>query len=379
MPSSWWMRDSPAIFTVVLQMEASDDSETCDMHPDVAGLLKLQLGLPIPSNVPRYKLASQPCSEATPMCYDDSDLSFDVVHLNDVTDGRAMSTIATHLFEKTGIIQKYALHERKLADFLHAIQSGYGKNPYHNSVHAANVLHHSHIILCRMGVDDLYKRLKVYIAAIIHDYAHIGLTNTYLVSTLHEFAITHNDISPMENHSIHAAFRVMAEHNFICDWPLHAQRCLRRDVISLVMSTDMTSHVHHMNQFIDSHDCDDPNSFSIQTLVDLKIALKCADLGHTFLPIHLHMRWVKLLEEECFLQGDQEHENGMPVSPLFDRSNHGITISQTHFFKIVVVPMVNALCDVYPQTKCVLDAVLANANYWNRSEDGRAGRVSRMR
>ncbi len=43
----------------------------------------------------------------------------------------------------------------------------------------------------------------------------------------------------------------------------------------------------------------------------------------------VHLRWVKLLEEEMFRQGDQERAHGLPVSPLMDRSSgKGISKSQ---------------------------------------------------
>lgn len=49
------------------------------------------------------------------------------------------------------------------------------------------------------------------------------------------------------------------------------------------------------------------------------MALKCADLGHLTHKQNVHRRWVELLEEEMFLQGDREKIHGLPVSPLMDR------------------------------------------------------------
>lgn len=34
----------------------------------------------------------------------------------------------------------------------------------------------------------------------------------------------------------------------------------------------------------------------------MQLALKCADLGHASAPWDLHLRWLKALEEEMFLQ-----------------------------------------------------------------------------
>ena len=54
--------------------------------------------------------------------------------------------------------------------------------------------------------------------------------------------------------------------------------------------------------------------------VGAQCALKCADLGHLALPEELHRDWVSRLEEEFFLQGDQERKAGLPISPLMDRT-----------------------------------------------------------
>ena len=58
------------------------------------------------------------------------------------------------------------------------------------------------------------------------------------------------------------------------------------------------------------------------------MALKCADLGHLASAEGVHLKWVGLLEEEMFRQGDKEKARGYPVSPLMDRSKTGITRSQ---------------------------------------------------
>ena len=62
--------------------------------------------------------------------------------------------------------------------------------------------------------------------------------------------------------------------------------------------------------------------------VALQMALKCADLGHLASAEGVHLKWVGLLEEEMFRQGDKEKARGYPVSPLMDRTKTGITRSQ---------------------------------------------------
>ena len=51
----------------------------------------------------------------------------------------------------------------------------------------------------------------------------------------------------------------------------------------------------------------------------VQVALKCADVGHLALPTRTHKLWVERLQEEFFLQGDEERKKGMPISALMDR------------------------------------------------------------
>ena len=58
------------------------------------------------------------------------------------------------------------------------------------------------------------------------------------------------------------------------------------------------------------------------------MVMKCADLGHLAGSHDVHLRWVHLLEEEMFRQGDRERVCGYTLSPLMDRAKTGITKSQ---------------------------------------------------
>jgi len=95
-----------------------------------------------------------------------------------------------------------------------------------------------------------------------------------------------------------------------------------------------------------------------------KLALKCADLGHLSSPRAVHRKWVQLLEEEMFRQGDREQALGYPVSPLMDRRKAGVTRSQPGFFNVVVLPLYSSFCQAFPQTSPMLDAVKDNLQMW---------------
>lgn len=99
-----------------------------------------------------------------------------------------------------------------------------------------------------------------------------------------------------------------------------------------------------------------------------KMAMKCADLGHLASAEHVHVKWVHLLEEELFRQGDLEKARGYPVSPLMDRSSGGITLSQPGFFNFIALPLFNTFASVLPGLEPMLQQVKSNYQYWMAKE-----------
>lgn len=99
----------------------------------------------------------------------------------------------------------------------------------------------------------------------------------------------------------------------------------------------------------------------------LQMGLKCADLGHLSAGRSVHNKWVRHLEEEFFRQGDREKLRGIPVSPLMNREMHGITKSQVGFFDIVALPLYQSFCQIFPAASPMLEAVKENYNMWKLS------------
>merc|ERR1711988_1323220 len=100
-------------------------------------------------------------------------------------------------------------------------------------------------------------------------------------------------------------------------------------------------------------------------LLVLQLALKCADLGHLSLSWSSHLRWVRLLEEEFFAQGDNERRHDLPeVSFLMDRNKPGASDTQVGFFDFVVFPLFKSLPSVLPAVQPMLSGVEANYANW---------------
>ena len=80
------------------------------------------------------------------------------------------------------------------------------------SIHVASVMHMTHMLMHHGGIAEMMtdnQILATYYAALIHDFEHLGVNNDYLIKTFHPLAVMYNDQSPLENHHLAAAVRVM--------------------------------------------------------------------------------------------------------------------------------------------------------------------------
>lgn len=83
-------------------------------------------------------------------------------------------------------------------NFLEHIRTGYlEKNPYHNDIHAADVLQTCYSMLMHSNIIEIimldkFDIASLFISAIIHDFKHPGLTNGFLITTKNKLALDYN-------------------------------------------------------------------------------------------------------------------------------------------------------------------------------------------
>ncbi|KAL0021983.1 hypothetical protein WJX77_002623 [Trebouxia sp. C0004] len=332
----------------------------------------------------------------------DTNWQFDIFAFSAQAEGHALSLLSFYFFQKYNGTEKFAMDPVKLATFVRVIEKGYDpQNPYHNSIHVASVVQMTHLLLHQGGVAKVMTDGQIfatYYAALVHDFEHLGVNNDYLIKSFHPLAVMYNDISPLENHHVAAAVRVMLRPEcFFCQ-NLSKDTPYRPVVVNQVLGTDMKKHFDITSRFQTAFKRSAPNSASSSEaransttatgsgtarqapatdgidwdnvkaddkMLVFQMLLKCADIGHLAAAPDTHKRWAYQLEEEFFQQGDREKEIGLPVSPLMDRSNKGgITRSQMGFFSIVGLPMFKAMADVFEGVQPMLDGVMANYRSW---------------
>jgi hypothetical protein len=173
---------------------------------------------------------------------------FDLCQLEKLTKS-PLRVMTMNCMTKLDLMHKIDFDESKLACFMNEIEKSYPKNPYHNAMHATDIVQATYHfctvgrLLDATGISHLSTAALI-IAAAIHDVNHIGVTNQFLVTTSAHLAIEYNDRSPLENMHLATAFGMMNKQslNFMERLAPCIQKDIRRLIIAIVLATDNDRH-----------------------------------------------------------------------------------------------------------------------------------------
>jgi len=101
-----------------------------------------------------------------------------------------------------------------------------------------------------------------------------------------------------------------------------------------------------------------------QSLLDFMIHL--ADLAHNTRLFNISLKWVELLSEEFWRQGDLEKKLNLPVTFLCDRDNVNIPQSQKGFISGFIIPTFDCLVKIFPTLRFTLDNANTNLKEWQK-------------
>ncbi|GFW92951.1 cAMP-specific 3',5'-cyclic phosphodiesterase 7B [Trichonephila clavipes] len=113
--------------------------------------------------------------------------AFNTFNLDVSTGGRPLSNLLVHLFQEYGFVEYFKLDIVKVWHCFNLMEAAYHRhNPYHNSVHAADVTQAMHCFLQETKFASNLTHLEAMasvIAAVAHDLDHPGVTQAFLVAT----------------------------------------------------------------------------------------------------------------------------------------------------------------------------------------------------
>ncbi|XP_039625699.1 cGMP-inhibited 3',5'-cyclic phosphodiesterase A isoform X3 [Polypterus senegalus] len=321
---------------------------------------------------------------------------FDLVEKTGGKTGCILSQVSYRLFEDTGLFETFSIPLREFMNYFHALENGYRDIPYHNRIHATDVLHavwflttqpipglptaindhssnsdsdsdsgitHGHMGYvisktygnqedrygCLSGNIPALELMALYVAAAMHDYDHPGRTNAFLVATSAPQAVLYNDRSVLENHHAASAWNLFMsrpEYNFLVNLDHVEFKRFRFLVIEAILATDLKKHFDFLAEF-NAKVNDDVGagvdwSNENDRLLVCQMCIKLADINGPAKCKELHLQWTEGIVNEFYEQGDEESSLGLPVSPFMDRSAPQLAKLQESFITHIVGPLCNS-------------------------------------
>ncbi|XP_036107735.1 cGMP-inhibited 3',5'-cyclic phosphodiesterase A isoform X2 [Molossus molossus] len=319
---------------------------------------------------------------------------FDLVEKIGRKCGRILSQVSYRLFEDMGLFEAFKIPVREFMNYFHALEIGYREIPYHNRIHATDVLHavwylttqpipglstvindhgsasdsdsdsgftHGHMgyVFSKMYSvpDDKYgclsgnipalELMALYVAAAMHDYDHPGRTNAFLVATSAPQAVLYNDRSVLENHHAAAAWNLFMsrpEYNFLVNLDHVEFKHFRFLVIEAILATDLKKHFDFVAKFNAKVNDDVGIDWTNENdrLLVCQMCIKLADINGPAKCKELHLQWTEGIVNEFYEQGDEEASLGLPISPFMDRSAPQLANLQESFISHIVGPLCNS-------------------------------------
>ncbi|MCI4389165.1 hypothetical protein PGIGA_G00094760 [Pangasianodon gigas] len=322
---------------------------------------------------------------------------FSLVEKTEGKCGRILSQMSYRLFEDTGLFKIFKIPVKEFMNYFHALENGYRDIPYHNRIHATDVLHavwylttqpvpglpllaHSSISVsdsdavsgishgntdylfsktypkmedgygCLSGLIPALELMALYVAAAMHDYDHPGRTNAFLVATSAPQAVLYNDRSVLENHHAASAwnlFMSQPEYNFLANLDHVDFKRFRFLVIEAILATDLKKHFDFLAEFnakVGHEGCSGIDwSHENDRLLVCQMCIKLADVNGPLKHKDLHLQWTEGIVNEFYEQGDEEASLELPISPFMDRSAPQLAKLQESFITHIVGP----LCSSY--------------------------------
>ncbi|CAG8559561.1 7165_t:CDS:10 [Diversispora eburnea] len=295
---------------------------------------------------------------------------------------RCVVIIFEHVLELDEL-KELNVSSEQLHRFLLALrQSYYDTNPYHNFIHAVDVLQAMFYFLCEMDfipslLSSRYKRRSVnnsnsnrqkyrpndllrdtdafalLLASIGHDIGHPGVNNKFLIESNTPLAQVYNDRSVLESFHAMALFNLMQKFGF---------KIYETETIKRFESADFELNTQFQIDY--------------ERNIIVGALIKCADISNAARPHPIAKNWSNVLLEEFKCQGDLERKLGLPILPVNDRySNTKQSDSQIGFIDYVAMPLFKSVGELVPEMGFCLPYIEENKKSWREcieeEDDGR--------
>ncbi|NP_001396218.1 3',5'-cyclic-AMP phosphodiesterase 4A isoform 3 [Mus musculus] len=345
----------------------------------ITGLKKLVHTGSLNINVPRFGVKTDQEDLLAQELENLSKWGLNIFCVSEYAGGRSLSCIMYTIFQERDLLKKFHIPVDTMMTYMLTLEDHYHADvAYHNSLHAADVLQSTHVLLATPALDAVFTDLEILaalFAAAIHDVDHPGVSNQFLINTNSELALMYNDESVLENHHLAVGFKLLQEEN--CDifqnLSKRQRQSLRKMVIDMVLATDMSKHMTllaDLKTMVETKKVTSSGVLLLDNYSDriqvLRNMVHCADLSNPTKPLELYRQWTDRIMAEFFQQGDRERERGMEISPMCDKHTASVEKSQVGFIDYIVHPLWETWADlVHPDAQDILDTLEDNRDWYH--------------
>ena len=319
------------------------------------------------------------------------DKDFNIFEFREKVGYKNVLPLMCHVILKTlGLLDPKIIALNKLDSFLFSVSDNYKETTlYHNSLHGADVTQSVCIFFINSNAEEICETtvldlLGMVVSAMGHDLGHPGFNNNFHVNACTELALTYNDFSCLENYHTSLLFRILKkeENNILEKLTPQNFKSIRKRMISQILATDMANHgetVSLIRAKIKAWEEEGENKFILlsgneKTKFDeqqilLNYLIHAADLGHNTHKFEISIKWVELLLNEFWNQGDVERKKGIQISFLCDRNKIDVPASQVGFLKGFIITSFDCLVYMFPKLNYTMENAANNIKEWQKLMD----------
>jgi hypothetical protein len=204
--------------------------------------------------------------------------------------------------------------------FLDAVNAGYDANPYHNSLHAVDVMMTANCYLEHSGVVGesasgwSRSRYALMIASLVHDVGHPARMNPFMINTKQPLTLPYAGVSGVLE-AMHAnRFTQLLSQFDIFEGLGNDKAAMREEVVGLVLATDLSKQGDIMGLWnskrlddeskttkVAGWDLDVDSDLGDRSLF-LKMVIKAADVSNPAKALPVYLSWTSRILEEFYLQ-----------------------------------------------------------------------------
>lgn len=297
-------------------------------------------------------------------------------------NGRPLAPVTTHILHALGLLKRMKLQFERMCSFLNAAEAEYLGQPYHNSIHAADVVQ----ALGAMILADTWHKtledwevLALIIAGATHDLGHPGVNNAFhqrlkAASDEENPSATAADEEESINERHHASLALALletpENDFLESLSEDTKSNFKQLLQNLILATDMAHHASVVGQFSAGMKTWGPDLRQWPIAARhgaLKMLLHCADISNPARPLEQCVEWGRRVQEELYVQGDRERHVGLEVTPACDRGASEPEVAQANFIQGVVQPCIQVLEPLAPKFVAIVQPHIEESlQYWKR-------------